>query len=276
MPFTDLLTHILPGIDDGPESMDESVRMAHVAAREGTYTLVAAPHQRDIQLNTRLDDVRKLLADLNSRLRREATEGAPRVRVLMGMETHMDPALPEMVDDGAAITLNNSRFIMVANPFGTFPDYVDDVLTRLRLKRLVPVLARPERNEVLRRDFGRMRNMVSDGTLFVVSAGSVTGAFGKDSQRAALRMIQQRLAHAVVSDMHRLEGGRPPGLRRAYRWVERASDEGRALRLFDEQPAMILNGHSPVSESGEPDDHGPGWLRAAAGTLTRAPWKRGP
>jgi protein-tyrosine phosphatase len=229
--------------------MDESVRMAQVAALEGAATLVSTPHRDDVMLNSDLDSIRQILADLNSRLRREAADGSRSIRVVPGMENRITPDLPDKIEAGDPHTLNGSRFVLLSTPFATLPDFVSDVLARLRIKRLVPILARPERNAVLRKDFGRMREMIEDGTLFVVTAGSITGVFGKDAQRAALRMVQQRLAHAVVSDMHALEGSRPPGLRRAFRWVERATDEATAIRLLQDQPRMILQGHSPEAES---------------------------
>ncbi len=253
MQFTDLLAHIVPGVDDGPASMDQSVKMAQAAALEGTATLVSAPHLHDIDLNSDVGEVRQLVADLNSRLRREAAAGAPQARVLHGMENRITPDLPDRVEPGNPLTIDGSRFVLLSTPFTTVPPFMADVIARLRMKRLVPILCRPERNEVLRRDSGRMRELIEDGALFVVTSGSVTGAFGKEAQRAGLRMIQQQIVHAVVSDMHALEGVRPPGLRRAHRWVERATDEATARRLLDLQPRMILQGHSPEAESESPE-----------------------
>lgn len=241
--------------------MDLSVQMAQAAASEGTRTLVATPHISDVELNSSLDDVRQLVADLNSRLRREAAEGAPLARVVPGMENRITPSLPDRIESGNQLTLNASRFVLLSTPFTTFPSFMDEVLMRLRMKRLIPILARPERNEVLRRDFGRMRELIEEGSLFVVTAGSITGAFGKDAQRAALRMVQRKLVHAVVSDMHTLDGSRPPGLRRAFRWVERATDEATALRLLEEQPRMILQGHSPEAELIDPGQVERPWWR---------------
>jgi protein-tyrosine phosphatase len=261
MPFTDLMTHILPGVDDGPPSMEVSVQMAQVAASEGARTLVSTPHLSDVILNSNLEHVRQLLADLNSRLRRDAVDGTQRIRVLPGMENRITPDLPDKIEDGSPLTLNGSRFVLLSTPFTTMPSFVQDVIARLRMKRLIPILARPERNHVLRRDFGRMREMIEDGSLFVVTAGSITGSFGKDSQRAALKMVQQRLAHAVVSDMHVLDGSRPPGLRRAFRWVERATDEATAIRLLQDQPRMILQGHSPEYEIDEVKTDDRSWWR---------------
>lgn len=269
MPITDLLTHILPGIDDGPATMDQSVRMAQAAAAEGTRIIVSTPHLRDVELNSNLADVRQLVADLNSRLRREAADGSPRVQVVHGMENRITPDLPDRVEPGNQLTMNGSRFVILSIPFTTFPSFMNDVIARLRMKRLVPILTRPERNEVLRRDTGRMRELIENGVLFVVTSGSITGSFGKDAQRAGLKMIQQRLAHAVASDMHELDGPRRPGLRRAFRWIERATDEATANRLLDDQPRMILQGHSPEAESENPELNGSSWRRFSPIALLR-------
>ncbi len=269
MPFTDLLTHILPGVDDGPATMDQSVLMAQAAAAEGTETLVSTPHRNDVELNSSITEMRQLVADLNSRLRREAADGAPLARVIHGMESRITPDLPDLVEPGNLLTIASSRFVLLSTPFTTFPSFMNDVLDRLRMKRLVPILARPERNEVLRKDAGRMRELIENGALFVVTSGSISGAFGKDAQRAGLRMIQQRLAHAVASDMHALEGQRPPGLRRTFRWVERATDEATANRLLDEQPRMILRGHSPEAEIEQSEREERGWSRLFPLSLLR-------
>ena len=85
MPHIDLLTHILPGADDGPATMDESVRMAQISASEGAVTIVSTPHRDDVMLNSDLDSIRQALADLNSRLRREAADGSRSIRVVPGM-----------------------------------------------------------------------------------------------------------------------------------------------------------------------------------------------
>ena len=269
MPFIDLAAHILPGVDDGPPTMAESILMAQAAALQGTSTIVSAPHRNDVELNSSIEEVRQLVADLNSRLRRDAAEGAPSIRVVHGIENRITPSLPDRIEPGDLFTINNSRFVLLSTPFSSFPPFMTDVLARLRMKRLVPILARPERNEVLRRDPGKMRDLIEDGVLFVVTAGSITGAFGKGAQRAGLRMIQQRIAHAVVSDMHGLEGSRPPSLRRAYRWVERATDEATADRLLDHQPRMILQGHSPEAESEDAENPGGIWRRLSPVGLLR-------
>ena len=258
MPQVDLHAHILPGLDDGPESMDASVEMALSAAADGTEIIVATPHQRDVMLNSSAAEVRQLGIDLNSRLRREAANGRPRARVLLGMENHIEPDLPDWVDQGLALTLNGTRFILAEPPFTGFPRYVEDVLARLRMKRLVPVLAHPERNVVLQKHPGRLEDLMEDGILVQVTAGSFVGEFGPQAQRAAEAFLRRNLIHAIASDMHGPGSPRSPKLSAAFTRVSEIAGSDRARSLFEVQPLMMLEGHSPERELTdiEPESHG--------------------
>lgn len=244
-PLTDLLTHILPMVDDGPKTMEESVDMALEAFRKGTERIVATPHQRDLALSNSLEDARRYLAELNSRIIKQSLSNSPK-RILLGMENHMSGELPEQIEKGQAITLNSSRFILISMPISSFPKYIYDVLTSLRLMHLVPILARPERNTVLVKNPKIMKELAGNGTLFVMASGSVTGEFGKKTQRDALKLTKDNLVHVIGSDMHSAKTKRPPTLFQAYKWIKRFNGQKIASDLFLRNPNMILSGHSPL------------------------------
>lgn len=243
--LTDILTHILPVVDDGPETMEESVDMALEAFQKGTDRIVATPHQRDIVLNNNLEDARRYLAELNSMIIKRSLPKSPK-RILLGMENHMSGELPEQIENGQAITLNNSRFILISLPLSSFPNYIYDVLTSLRLMHLVPILARPERNRVLVKNPKIMIELADNGTLFIMASGSVTGEFGKRTQRDALKLTKNNLIHVIGSDMHSAKTKRSPTLYQAFKWIKRFNGQEIASDLFIKNPTMILSGHSPL------------------------------
>ncbi len=252
----DLHAHILPGIDDGPETMDESLAMARLAAEDGTDTVVAAPHQRDVALASSVQHVRNLQAQLNEALQAEAEPGARPLRVLLGMENHIEPELPDWVDEGIALPVEGTKFILCEPPYTEFPPYADDVLFRLQLKRLVPVILHPERNSELRRKQHRLRALVERGMLVQLTAGSLLGAYGPEVRRAAESLLRRGLVHVVASDMHEPEGPRSPILSAACDRIRDLAGEDQERRLFDETPRMIVQGHDPHVESG-PAGSGP-------------------
>lgn len=241
----DLHAHLLPAVDDGPREMADSLEMARLAAADGTEIMVATPHQRDVMLGSSVRHVRNLVTEVNGRLRAEEAPDNPVPRIILGMENHIEPGLPDWVEEGRALPIGDTRFILSEPPFTAYPSYVDEVLTRLRDLRLVPVLAHPERNVVLQRNLRRIKAMVEEGMFVQLSAGSFLGQFGRVAQRAAEQLVRDGIAHFVASDAHRPAAPRGPELTPAFERVRDLTDEETARELFDANPRMLLAGREP-------------------------------
>ncbi len=250
MARVDIHAHILPGLDDGPVTVEDSLAMARMAAQDGTDTIVATPHYRDMELERQTPQMVRDLADtLNAALQSDSAQGnAPPVRIFTGMTNRLDTSLPDLVDSESAITLNRTRFLLVEPPFNRVPPYVEDVIGRLLTQRLVPVLAHPERNIEFQRRPKRLQNLVDQGVVVQIAAGSLTGQNGAGARRAAEQFIRRGIAHVVASEMHAVESPRSPILSDAFDIVAELFDEREAVDLFDINPDMILEGHSPHSE----------------------------
>ena len=100
MPRVDLHAHILPGLDDGPVTLEESLAMARMAARDGTDIIVATPNYRDMELEHQSANIVRELADtLNAAMRSDTLPiSAPSVRILTGMIHRLDKSLPDLID----------------------------------------------------------------------------------------------------------------------------------------------------------------------------------
>jgi protein-tyrosine phosphatase len=250
MARVDIHAHILPGLDDGPVTVEESLAMARMAARDGTDTIVATPHYRDMELERQSPRMVRDLADtLNAALRSDSAQrNAPSVRIFTGMTNRLDTLLPDLVEAESAITLNRTRFLLVEPPFNRAPAYIEDVIGRLLTQRLVPVLAHPERNIEFQRRPKRLQGLVDEGVVVQIAAGSLTGQNGPGARRAAEQFIRRGIAHVVASEMHAVGPPRPPGLSDAFDIVAELIDEQGAIDLFEINPNMILEGHSPQRE----------------------------
>ena len=250
MARVDIHAHILPGLDDGPVTLEDSLTMARMAARDGTDTIVATPHYRDMELEGQTPRMVRHLADtLNAALQSDSAQrNAPSVRIYSGMTNRLDTSLPDLVDAESAITLNRTRFLLVEPPFNRIPPYIEDVIGRLLTQRLVPVLAHPERNIDFQRRPKRLQTIVDEGVVVQIAAGSLTGQFGTGARRAAEQFIRRGIAHVVASEMHSIEPPRSPILSDAFDIVAELVDERNAIDLFDTNPDMILEGRSPLSE----------------------------
>ena len=250
MARVDINAHILPGLDDGPGTVDESLEMARMAARDGTDVIVATPHYRDMELEHQSGrTVRELADTLNAALRSDsARRNSPSVRIFTGMTNRLDTSLPDLVNAETVMTLNRTRFLLVEPPFNRLPSYIEDVIGRLLTQRLVPVLAHPERNSEFQRNPRRLQNLVDEGVIVQIASGSLTGLNGNGARRAAEQFIRRGIAHVVASEMHTKSAPRSPMLSDAFDIVSELVDEREAIDLFETNPDMILEGRSPQRE----------------------------
>ena len=203
----DLHTHILPGVDDGPQELAESVAMCRAAAKDGCDVLVATPHQRHPSWWN--EDVPGL-----DRLRRRLqAELGTHPRILLGAEVHADAQLLDAVLDcsGAATRLAKTRYLLLElSRDGIGPD-PEMLVHELVIGGIVPVLAHPEHILWLRREPHLLERLVDLGAFVQVTASSVLGRHGRAIRDSAYDLIDSGLVHVLASDCHGLDS-RPPGL----------------------------------------------------------------
>ena len=144
----DLHAHILPGIDDGARTPEETLEMSRAAANCGSKTVLATPHRKDVTENWSVDHLNRLIDEMNAQNREQGVD----LSLLLGMENHLSPDLPNEIEAGRALTMNGSRYILVEMPFFGRPDWVEDTLSGIQDQYLTPVLAHPERIEAFQQD----------------------------------------------------------------------------------------------------------------------------
>ncbi|RDV84794.1 tyrosine-protein phosphatase [Ammonifex thiophilus] len=142
----DIHTHILPGLDDGAEDLEEALSMARLALADGVTALVATPHVIRGSFFPSRQEILETVSLLNERL---AEQGLP-LRVLPGAEYRLEPDLPERLAKGELVPLNDAgRYLLVELPSTFVPPYAERVLYELQLQGVTPILAHPERNAEL-------------------------------------------------------------------------------------------------------------------------------
>ena len=253
----DLHAHILPGVDDGAKTMADAVEMARVAAAHGTRVVLATPHRRDVTENSSIPQVRGLLAEFNEELQRLDIE----LEVLIGMENHLDLELPEDVSAGRALPMNGSRYALVELPFFGYPNYAEDVLFRLQLQGVTPVLAHPERIEAFQRHPDLLAGFVERGMLSQITAGSIVGHFGGDVKRITSRLLRRGLVHIIASDTHFSEGRRSPKLPPGKEAAANIVGEERAQSMVLDTPKAVLDNRTVEVEPPQKEERSRRWWR---------------
>ena len=242
--MVDLHCHILPGIDDGPDGIAESLAMAEDAIADGITHVVATPHADD-KFFFDFSKVRRLRDDLQERL-------GERLELATGCDFHMNPEnLAALKQDASPFCINQRDYLLVEFNEFSIPPSMDQTLHELQLAGLRPIITHPERNGILRGQAERLRRWVHLGCFIQVTANALTGTFGTGSQKDALRWIGEGLVHFVSSDAHNTKS-RPLRLRPAYDLVTAEFGLEKAEALFHENPLAAWDGqelpHVPAVE----------------------------
>ncbi len=176
----DLHTHILPALDDGARTLDESLAMARIALADGITCLAATPHD----MGTAPDypnQVKERMAEVQTAFGEEGIELHP----VMGSELYAVPDLAARLCAGGALSLNGSRYFLLEFPLIDLPIYATQLIFEVQAAGFTPIVAHPARNATIQRDPNQLYELVERGALAQITSGSLTGIFGPQVQATA-------------------------------------------------------------------------------------------
>lgn len=231
--FVDIHSHIIPGIDDGAEDIEQAVQMLRTAYENGTGHIIATPHF--ISGNTDLSQI----DSSSKKLQQLAVGKGINLAIHSGCEAFLNPDLPKLYEEGKIFTLNQSSYMLIELPMMSIPPYTDFVLYELQLKGIIPIIAHPERNREIIENPIKLRDMVSRGILSQVNSGSVTGLFGNSVQKVAMRLIKLGCTHFIASDSHS-NSRRSPDLSKAASIVEKVFGSDIMMNIFSRNGMKVL------------------------------------
>lgn len=230
----DIHTHVLPGIDDGARSLDESVEMLRAAARSGTTDLVATPHAN---LEFRFDPqvVEERLAELQN-------VAGPAVHLHRGCDFHLYyENIQDALTNPSKYTINGKSYLLVEFSDLLIAPSTPQVFARLLRAGMIPIITHPERNYLLHARMDQIKAWVGLGCCVQVTAQSLLGRFGTEARDIGRQLIERGLVHFVASDAHDASD-RTPRLDEAYRHVAARYGEACAESLFVVNPRAALSG----------------------------------
>jgi protein-tyrosine phosphatase len=246
--MVDLHCHILPGLDDGPDTMEESLEMAETAIADGITHVVATPHSSD-RYWFDFTHVRQLRDDLQARIDN-------RLRIATGCDFHLNPEnLASLRKQPRQYCINQHDYLLLEFNENSIPPAMDGTLHEIQLSGVRPIITHPERNAILRAHPERLREWVKRGCFAQVTGGALTGGFGLTAQEIALQWIREGVIHIVASDAHN-NRNRALRLRPAYAVVAEQFGAEKARALFVENPRAAFEGrdlpHVPEVEEAFP------------------------
>jgi protein-tyrosine phosphatase len=235
----DLHCHILPGLDDGSSSAEESLAMARLALQDGIHTIVATPHALDGIYNVTPAEITRGLASFRALLSRSGLD----LRICAGSDVHLCPGMADRIKNGHVGTINNTgKYFLMELPPQTLPLGVKKEIFALKVQGITPIITHPERHPAILREINLLYDFIAMGALSQITAMSLTGEFGETVQRGAQELLKHRLVHVIASDAHAADR-RPPLLSKAVREAAALTgSDALAMSFVSDIPAKILAG----------------------------------
>jgi len=243
MDLIDIHTHILPGLDDGAQDLKQSLAMAEAAINDGVNLLVATPYITRANFADHKANILKHVETLNQCLEFARIK----LPVLPGAEYRLEEDLPQRFQAGQLLTLNNTgRYMLISIPSKHLPAYTEHVLYSLQKLGVTPVIAHPEKHQVLAKDPTILQEFARRGILAQVMASSINGRQGRNTKKAALNLLETGSVQLIASEA--LPGeGRLPVLYTAFQEIERRLGAAMARAFISHNPYQVTQG-LPIKE----------------------------
>jgi protein-tyrosine phosphatase len=230
----DIHCHLLPGIDDGASSWEVTLEMCRLAQQDGITHIVATPHA-NFEYNYDRDAHLALLDELRLRV--------PGLSFSLGCDLHLSY---ENIEDAKRhperYAIGDTRYLLVElSEYSTFN--MARMLYELQSAGLLPILTHPERNPLILNKPDLLHEFAAAGSLFQITANSLTGFWGKRPQKLCVEMLRNNLVHFIASDAHGVKN-RTPVLSAARDAAAKIVGAAEAEKLVSENPGAVVSGQN--------------------------------
>jgi protein-tyrosine phosphatase len=237
----DLHSHLLPGLDDGASDESAALQMARAFVADGIEVVACTPHiLPGLYLNSG-PAIRAAVAQMQAQLDRAEIP----LRLVTGADNHIIPDFVAKLRSGHLLSLNDTRYVLVEPPHHVAPARMEELFFSILVAGFVPVLTHPERLTWIRHSYPMIERLAQSGTFLQITAGSLTGRFGREPRYWAERLLDEGLVHILATDAHDVRR-RPPDLARGRASAAERVGEDEAHNLVFVRPMGMLSNRAPA------------------------------
>lgn len=238
----DLHCHILPGIDDGAKTMNDSINMAQLAVEEGITHILATPHHKNRNWNNEKQDVMKLV----SQLQKEINNAGIELTIFPGQEVRIYGSIIEDIKADKILFIDEQKqYLLIEFPTSNIPTYTERLFYDLLSEGITPIIVHPERNREILEHPNRLKTLLDKGALAQLTAASYTGRFGKQIQKFSKQLVNADLVHFFASDAHNINN-RSFHMKEAFLMLEEEFGVDK-VNYFEQNAKDLVNGEILVA-----------------------------
>lgn len=231
----DIHCHILPNVDDGSESLEESIAMAKIAESEGITRIVNTSHCHFDFKYKKGNELKLELEKFNQALKEENIN----IEVLLGNELYYTSDLIERFNELDFFSMNNSKYILMEFSPINFPKNIEDVIYEIKIRGYIPIIAHAERYKQVQEDVNIVLDCIKEGALIQVNASSILGKNGEKAEDTSKKLLDNNMVHFVATDAHS-SNRRRPLIKDSYNYILKNYGKEVSEKLFIENPTAVI------------------------------------
>ena len=233
----DLHSHLIPGVDDGAQTIEQSIELARQAVDEGVEHMILTPHHR----NGKYINYKKDVLESAKALQEAYHQANVNLNVYASQEIRLTEKFLDDLYNGDLLSLDSSgKYYLIEFPSYRVPSNAKQVLQELIDDGITPVIAHPERNHELSTKLHRLYELVQMGCLTQITTSSYSGYYSETLVENSKRIIDHNLAHILASDVHHMKH-RPMNVQAAFERLEKEFGQD-TVKYFKDNARNIFNG----------------------------------
>ena len=195
----DVHSHILPNIDDGSRSIDETFNLIKEAKEAGFEGIICTSHYMENYYETDRPEREVWINAIHENLKNKNIE----MNLYLGNEIYMSDNIIKLLEDGKATTMNDTSYVLFELPLNVEPMNLYDMVYEMQQYKIVPILAHPERYSFVQTDPELIYDLIDKGVLMQANYGSIVGQYGKKTQMIVQKFLENNMIHMLGTDAHR-------------------------------------------------------------------------
>ena len=233
----DIHCHILPGVDDGSDSIEESLAMLKKEYEDGVQNVILTPHYRRRMFETPAEKILMKYEELQGR----AKQILPEINLYLGAEIHSNLEMIEALQKREQLAMAGSLFVLIEFSEGDEKDYIRERCYNLKAHGYDPIVAHVERYQAVLGNLDFVNELRELGALIQVNANSIIGKDGFRVKRFCKHLMQERMLDFVGSDGHGIKE-RVPRMGECAAYMEKKMGSGYTKKILIENPSEIIKG----------------------------------
>jgi protein-tyrosine phosphatase len=234
--YVDMHSHIIPGVDDGSQSLEDSIQMLKMAYEEGVRTMYATPHFGSGKEHYDAEILRKRFEEVSNAAKDIGEEG---ITLILGNEVTYSPGAVELINDGTALTMGGSRYVLMEFDYGASFKSIYKGLQQIINAGYRPILAHIERYYCLIKKYDDIASLRELGVALQINAASVIPKLSQEA-KFCRKLVREGYIQFLGSDCHS-PSWRPPVMKSAIEVLEKKTPEKYMDRILRRNPEKMFN-----------------------------------